>query len=347
MMNAGSIGYNMSLNQLVNIKTEPLDDIEIDELPSFNEVEPESSRVFKGEKLSSTEIVRVSADVDEMVKEEPLFDGEPIDSLEIQNKTKKKKVSKVSSGSERRKHELKAQKYQCYLCGYSTKSKHNLKSFHFIRRHVGGDAFKCGHCGNKFPSKSLLTDHQRIHVKNFSCQYCERKFTKTWYLDRHHGQCLPLLLNANMNRLFQMNGSFECYTCKMTSFENFGQLKIHNARNHSGQTIFNCNICQQKFNVRERLVSHLKFHTNKRFKCDKCPKMFTKKRNLKRHCRLHTSVGLFECKYCGKQMTQKYGLQVHERLHTGEKPFSCAFLCGLSFARKDTLDRHHKSKHGN
>lgn len=337
----------MSLDQLVKIKREPLDHIEIDELPSFNDVECESSNILNDQKLPSTEIVRVAAGADEIVKEEPRFDGEPIDNIKIEPKKRKALISTVNCSSATQKRESKVQKYECYLCGYSTNSKHHLKSIHFIRRHVGGDAFKCGDCGKKFPSKPLLRDHQRIHVKNFRCQYCERRFTKTWYLDRHHGQCLPLLLSADISQLFKMKGSFECYTCKMTSFESFGQLKIHNAGNHSGQTIFNCNICQQTFNVRERLVSRLSGHANKRFKCDTCSKMFTKKRNLKRHCRLHTAVGLFECKYCGKRMTQKYGLQVHERLHTGEKPFSCAYSCGLSFARKDTLDRHHQSVHGN
>ncbi|GAA97237.1 uncharacterized protein L969DRAFT_84336 [Mixia osmundae IAM 14324] len=51
------------------------------------------------------------------------------------------------------------------------------------------------------------------------------------------------------------------------------------------------------------------------------------------------------CGFCGATFKKTEHKQRHEMTHTLERPFPCK-VCDRRFARKDTLDRHFKSKHG-
>lgn len=339
---------------------------EIGELPSLHDLQ-QSSNVSMIKREKNIEIARIAADEDEIVKEEPKFyenefhsaNEEHLWNKEYENNGETGKSFDNGKGTVRREccQRLKSpvqKTYECYLCKKAPSTSNNLRR-HLVRYHLTEGAFQCKICSKRFFFNCDLKMHRKTHKTNirsksaldessYQCEYCMRSFNQRKNLFRHRGTCLPLLLNPRESQLFAETGHFECYLCKWETIGTFGTMKIHFS-SHSGEQIFNCNICQRKFHLQTKLVAHVRTHTSdKQFKCETCSKEFTKKRNLKRHRRIHTTVGLFECSFCSKKLTAKFALQMHERIHTGEKPYICS-NCGQGFTRKDTMNRHQRKNH--
>ncbi|KAK6216249.1 DNA-dependent ATPase fun30 [Pestalotiopsis sp. IQ-011] len=90
------------------------------------------------------------------------------------------------------------------------------------------------------------------------------------------------------------------------------------------------------------------------FKCDHCHRIFKKRYNLQSHLRSHESTRSHVCSVCHKGFAREGDLTRHMKTHTGEKRFPCGgtlrngspWGCGRSFARADTLNKHHESRVG-
>ncbi|GAW19057.1 hypothetical protein ANO14919_085410 [Xylariales sp. No.14919] len=90
------------------------------------------------------------------------------------------------------------------------------------------------------------------------------------------------------------------------------------------------------------------------FKCPHCPMVYNRQYNLQSHLRTHGAGESHVCPNCNRSFPRSSDFGRHLRTHTGVKDFICGgFLedgsrwgCGRSFARADTLKKHHESRVG-
>ena len=80
---------------------------------------------------------------------------------------------------------------------------------------------------------------------------------------------------------------------------------------------FECHTCEKSFELKSRLHSHERIHSNNRlFKCIICPKTFTTSSYLSTHSKTHQPRKRFQCKTCDQSFVSSAGLKRHhDRFH--------------------------------
>ncbi|KAK8123091.1 hypothetical protein PG984_011761 [Apiospora sp. TS-2023a] len=90
------------------------------------------------------------------------------------------------------------------------------------------------------------------------------------------------------------------------------------------------------------------------FRCEDCDMVFQRQYNLKSHRMRHNPHREHICSVCQKDFARPGDLKRHMGSHTGDRNFVCrgalrsgeTWGCGKSFARADTLRKHHESRVG-
>ncbi|XP_064605976.1 zinc finger protein 343-like [Liolophura sinensis] len=118
--------------------------------------------------------------------------------------------------------------------------------------------------------------------KLFTCEVCERGFTRRDSWRRHHQT---------------QHGDKE----KKTTGKYF------------------CRVCAQHFTRRDNWLRHQRTHhqpqTNKRFTCSTCERVFFRRENLIRHQQRHGNKKerVWHCKDCGKSFYRLWDWRTHQR----------------------------------
>ncbi|KAK5648329.1 hypothetical protein RI129_003221 [Pyrocoelia pectoralis] len=223
---------------------------------------------------------------------------------------------------------------KCVLCDKLFTTQHSLER-HKSFDHSSGDLWPCPECDQIFSSRATLIEHIQSHPLNklFSCQQCNREFTRKYHLDRHIGQtgCGGTPRNH-----------FECQVCQKI-FSRKDNLRDH-LRAHAGEPkkkkLLNCEFCNKEFRGSAMLIVHTRTHTGEKpYACDLCPKCFPSGGALKKHRRMHTGEKPYQCPKCPNKFAAKETLNRHVRTHTGDKPHTCHF-CGKSFIQATQLRAH-------
>lgn len=103
-----------------------------------------------------------------------------------------------------------------------------------------------------------------------------------------------------------------------------------------------CNICEKTFVDDNRLMIHMKRHSDKKptsFECTICFKTFSQQGNLKTHYRIHTNEKPYQCDLCTKDFRQLSGLKAHQRTHLDFRPYKCT-TCTQEFHQSSALRAH-------
>ena len=105
-----------------------------------------------------------------------------------------------------------------------------------------------------------------------------------------------------------------------------------------------CHTCKKNFRHIPDAVRHVKeVHKPKRFKCPNCIETFTCQPSLTRHIgTVHDKTAKKVCSICEAELANQDSLRRHVNdIHKAEREYECsAHGCPLTFARKDTRDKH-------
>ncbi|XP_044733721.1 zinc finger protein 271-like [Chrysoperla carnea] len=195
-------------------------------------------------------------------------------------------------------------------------------------------SFSCNACDKTFSKHWGLVQHKRVHTeeKLFVCDMCNETFHRKSSLVKH-------------KMLHSSEKPFSCDVCEKT-FTRQGGLLEHK-RIHSGEKPYLCDICSKSFTNKSHLVGHKKTHTKEKpFSCDVSSRLPIKDIwQLVKHKRIHSEVEVFSCDICNKSFARQNNLDVHKRLHSGEKPFLCD-VCSKSFNQLCQLVNHKRTHSG-
>ena len=210
----------------------------------------------------------------------------------------------------------------------------------------------------------------------YTCNLCERNFTKKSELKKHinrHSDVNPIenpdeteLVNK-AKQMINDRVSYKCDTCKKIIFTKRGflrHIRVHSDKRpckcdlcgksyrieqdlarhirdvHEGLKKYACDICGRAFANKGAKDDHRRIHTGERpYACEHCPKMFRTLNSIYIHNRVHTDYKPHKCTYCGKHFRSRQRLTHHETTHTGIKAFACE-ICGKTFSVKGEVVRH-------
>lgn len=139
---------------------------------------------------------------------------------------------------------------------------------------------------------------------------------------------------------------YKCQDCGQ-SYNRSSSFSNHRLAHHPSV----CQHCGRRFSMPDSLESHLQLVCERKdrtgeseFQCHVCQKKLTSKKILQRHLRLHSNSGLFPCTICSKTFGLKSSLEFHMKSHDMHKPFKCK-ICFITFSEKSTAIRHLKKQH--
>ena len=180
--------------------------------------------------------------------------------------------------------EIIEEKYECSVCPFTSKFKHNLKRHE--RRHLKEQmnppdaedcrlSILCDQCARPYKTKRGLQLHvQTKHLKvfKFKCSVCPGQFNMLsafrGHLASHHKELKE-----------------KCSLCG-AEFQYKQTLKDHKKKAHniSQKKNYTCEECQQNFSCRDTLLQHRRgMHGGKAFDCPRCNKTYRWRSSLAYH----------------------------------------------------------------
>lgn len=223
--------------------------------------------------------------------------------------------------------------------------------------------YACPHCSAVYENSKSLHAHMKIHKPKqdnnaeapltYECELCCTVFSTNKSLKLHKRmhdpqKARPIELPVNSKDGTESSGKrFLCRVCnKLIPIE---YLTVHQ-NSHKTNNMFNCSICNKKFNSNEYLEMHMNVHNlekvtvNKQdkslpYNCLYCHRRFARPHEKVKHERIHTGEKPHSCEICGKSFRVSYCLTLHMRTHTGARPYECPH-CGKRFKAHSVYNHH-------
>ncbi|XP_055529163.1 transcription factor grauzone-like [Wyeomyia smithii] len=166
----------------------------------------------------------------------------------------------------------------CPQCPKVLASQGSLKK-HLVAMHGDGEQYVCDVCARVFRSKQCFDTHVKGHLgtrleNKVQCSVCSVWLTDKYCLTKHVRRMhvapeLPLscelcgkqvrnqdALNCHMRRT-HTESRFECDICHK-KFKRPHHMREHVAIHHTGEDLYGCNHCPERFNTKNKQYMHRK-----------------------------------------------------------------------------------------
>jgi len=250
--------------------------------------------------------------------------------------------SYFKSENDRQKHyeEKHTGKYKCAHCEYNCSRKDTLENH--LQSHHLSTYFKCPHCPEMLRSKPNLKNHVNYyhkpkekcphcnetrssldeHIVTADCPACSQPFRCRKLLFDHKLKCKKVHECRDCGKLFKYTRDLKChifrrhqsgkkwkgFKCKFCSkfYVDKISYKCHQLSEHVSKLKFNCDLCPQRFFMRDKISRHMVVvHDFGGVKCKLCHKNFYNEHELSLHLKIHADkLKLVECADCGKNTTK-------------------------------------------
>lgn len=179
-------------------------------------------------------------------------------------------------------------------------------------------------------SKRIIVDG----VTKFACSECDKVFSTTQGLYRHHN-------------VKHKNKKVACTykNCDATFSRRETMLEHIKAIHETEKLTYKCTYenCSLQFNSSFGLRNHVSNkHTNKKHQCTQCEKSFSQAVTLRQHVsNVHNKIK-YQCTLCTKSFTKQETLKLHTAaIHTKTSKIVCE--CSKHFTTKQHLNTHKKT----
>lgn len=220
--------------------------------------------------------------------------------------------------------------YECHRCKQHFVGLLNMNE-HKIGCHLL--LYRCTICSVQCKNRRSLSDHLKVHDKQFECDMCAKK-----YVRRHD-------LYAHMLNVHIKSKTYLCDICSK-QFNTKLYLTYHMARHQ--KTITHCPVCSKPFLYKQNLARHMSTHNNKRYVCTKCSASYSQPHALKMHDMLtHDGIVLNQCKKCGRSFKTPKLLAKHAEKKCSNRIITvkCDLCPELSMRSTKELAQHCKFHH--
>ncbi|KAL3860293.1 hypothetical protein ACJMK2_010433 [Sinanodonta woodiana] len=215
--------------------------------------------------------------------------------------------------------------------------------------------YSCQFCEKAFSRLSYLKIHEQVHedLLPFKCSFCSRLFRHKRSRDRHV-------------KLHTGDKKYKCAQCD-SAFARSDHLKSH-MKTHDVCKPFQCAICNRGFTHVAALTTHMSTHSNdqiteatavtntagstpvtdpsKEFRCSECKEVFSNENELHIHIAAHSFSALDEkstqCSFCTAICIGQLALQLHvEHFHSNDNLNKCTQYTTLDELRHESIEEGH------
>ncbi|XP_045204929.2 zinc finger protein 540-like [Mercenaria mercenaria] len=223
------------------------------------------------------------------------------------------------------------------------------------KRNDGNLSHHCQECNVTLKSRKRYLEHRRrIHIREYQCKVCEKRFGYPTDLNRH--KCPGVVVKErNIVKEYKTKPTapsesveFQCLECNYVTPVKM-RLSCHIQRTHRKE--FACDECDRRFGYSKDLLKHKQnIHSGTEFFCDQCSKIYKNKQMFDSHLKTH-EMGyvkpIYNCEHCSKSLTTKYSLAVHMKsVHLGMKKVYLCQMCGKKFSQRSSYKQHCNAHNG-